>query len=64
MQKRKVGKIKNLSYNHDDESLEVTVVITDPKFKKEFLRELTLSGNLSFEGDKLIFIPGEEDASL
>lgn len=56
---RKVGKIKNLKINQEDDSLEVTIKIEDPKFKKELLRNLDLSGKLKFEEDTLIFVQEE-----
>lgn len=61
MKKNEVGKIKNIKYNESNEDLELTITITDPKFRKKILRDLSLSGNLEFEGDKLIFTPSEED---
>jgi len=62
MQKNNVGKIKNILFNEEDGSLELTVSITDPKFKKKILRDLSLSGKLIIENDKIIFVSGDDDA--
>jgi hypothetical protein len=59
MKKETVGKIKNIKLS-DSNELELTIQITDAKFKKKILRDLSLSGNLEFEGDQIIFIPTEE----
>lgn len=41
-----VGKIKNLSLNEDTQQLDITITITDEKFKRKILRDLFLSGNI------------------
>lgn len=61
MKKKEVGKIKNIKYNEDTDDLELTVIIVDPKFKKKILRDLSLSGNLIIENEKLIFLPEKEE---
>lgn len=58
---QKVGKIKKIIYNQDIDSLDVVIEIVDKKFQKKLLRDLTFSGNLSVDGDKLIYISSEED---
>tara|TARA_R100000152_G_C6742775_1_gene166520 strand:- start:716 stop:907 length:192 start_codon:yes stop_codon:yes gene_type:complete len=63
MKTRDVGKIKNIAYNQETSDLEITVVVTDSKFKKKILRDLALAGNIKFSNNKLIYIPiieGEE----
>lgn len=55
-----VGKIKNLSLNEDTQQLDITITITDEKFKRKILRDLFLSGNILFEKDKIIFNESEE----
>ena len=57
--KKEVGKIKNLSVNSDNDDLEILVKITDSKFKKKILRDLSLSGHIKFEGDKMIYVDGD-----
>jgi hypothetical protein len=63
---QKVGKIKQIIYNEDNDSLDVVIEIVDKKFQKKLLRDLTFSGNLSVDGDELIYISSEEneDAAL
>ena len=56
MDKKQVGKIKNIGYNSDSGELEVTIRITDSKFKKKLLRDLDLAGSIKFEGNKLIYL--------
>lgn len=51
MNKVKVGKIKNFIFNQKTNDLEITLIITDNKFKKKVIRDFSLSGDLSFEGD-------------
>lgn len=58
----KVGKIKAIIYNDEDDSLDVVFEITDKKFQKKLLRDLTFSGNLTIEDDKLIYVSSEEDS--
>ena len=54
MNQRTVGRIKALSIDEDTGLLNLIVEVSDNKFKKKILRDLTLSGKLSFEGDKMI----------
>ena len=56
-----VGNIKNINYKTESGDLEVTVVITNNKFKKKLLRDLSLSGNIKFVGNELIYVPNIED---
>lgn len=62
MKELKVGKIKKITYNEDDDSLILHIEITDKKFQKKILRDLTLSGNLEVIGTQLIFKDGEGNA--
>ena len=55
MNKNTVGRIKNISINEDTGELNVLIVVTDSKFKKKLLRDLSLSGNIKFENDKVVF---------
>jgi hypothetical protein len=59
-----VGRIKFISLNEETQDLEVTILISDPKFKKKILRDLSLSGNLTIDGDKLIYESEEKNAKL
>lgn len=60
MKTKDVGKIKNIIYNEETTVLEITVVVTDAKFKKKILRDLALAGNIMFSNNKLIYIPNIE----
>lgn len=62
MNNKVIGRIKNLVISPESDSLEVTILVTDPKFKKKLLRDLSLSGNLKVEGTDLIFVSGDDDA--
>jgi|TARA_R110001583_G_scaffold16234_12_gene66264 sporulation protein YlmC with PRC-barrel domain len=55
MRKEEVGRIKNLSINEDTGQLEVLIIITNGKFRKKLLRDLSLSGNIIFDKDKVVF---------
>ena len=55
MRKEVVGRIKNIKINEDTSDLEVTIVVTDSKFRKKLLRDLSLSGNIIFVKDKVVF---------
>lgn len=64
MIKKEVGKIKNFIFNQKTNNLEITLIITDNKFKKKVLRDFSLSGDISFDKDIVIYnanIKGEED---
>lgn len=60
MKSKEIGKIKNIKLDEETQELELTIRISDPKFKKKILRDLSLSGNLIIENDNLIFIPEPE----
>lgn len=55
MTSQKVGRVKNVSINPETGDVELTIAITDSKFKKQLIRDLSLSGNLRIEGEALIF---------
>ncbi len=61
MNETTVGKIKNISFNSEDETLEVTVVISNKKFQKKLLRDLSLHGKIKFESNKLIYLDNIEE---
>ena len=58
-----VGRIKNININLDSEELEVTISISDKKFQKKIIRDLSAAGKIKFDGDKIIFI-GDDDGSI
>lgn len=62
MNEKVIGRIKNLVITPENGGLEVTILVTDPKFKKKLLRDLSLSGNLKVEGTDVIFVSGDDDA--
>ena len=51
-----VGKIKNINYDSETEELEILVKISDNKFKKKILRDLSLSGHIYFESNELVYV--------
>jgi hypothetical protein len=55
MKEVEVGKIKNFIFNPEVNSLELTLIITDNKFKKKILRDFSLAGKLSFCGDSVVY---------
>tara|TARA_B100001029_G_C14877403_1_gene348022 strand:- start:468 stop:659 length:192 start_codon:yes stop_codon:yes gene_type:complete len=63
MNSENVGYIKNIQYNPDSKNMEVTFVVTDNKFKKKLLRDLSLSGIIEVSGDKISFTGNKEDNS-
>jgi len=61
MKEETVGKIKNFSYNSEDDVLEVTITIINKKYQKKFLRDLFLSGHVKMVGDKLVYVDTEDE---
>ena len=55
MESRTVGKIKNVEYNSENNDLEVTISVTDAKFKKKLIRDLSLLGKIKFDGDNIVY---------
>ena len=64
MLEQKVGRIKNIKINTETENLEVLVEITDAKFKKKLIRDLSLIGKISFKDDVIIYHSEEKDGDL
>ena len=64
MKNKIIGKIKNIRYDPDSGELEALVVFLDEKFKKKLLRDLSLSGDIVFDGKNVIFNEGDNDAEL
>jgi hypothetical protein len=56
MKEEKVGTIKNIKYNNETNDMEITVIITDNKFKKKILRDFSLMGKLRVDEESLIYI--------
>jgi len=52
---KSVGRIKNIKYNSETNDMEIVIFITDNKFKKKLLRDLSLSGKIKFEDDEVLF---------
>ena len=63
MKKTDVGKIKSIELNENTQQLELTIIVTDPKFKKKLLRDLSLSGNIAVENGKLVYVDTEEHSA-
>lgn len=61
MNERVVGKIRNITYFKEEDALDFTIRVTDPKFKKKLLRDLSLAGKIKIEGDKIVYIDTTED---
>lgn len=64
MKKKQIGKIKNFIFDEKTNNLEITLIITDNKFKKKIIRDFSLRGDLSFDGDLVMYnanIEGKEN---
>lgn len=55
MKEKEVGKIKSFKYNTVSNDLEITIKITDSKFKKKILRDFSLAGKLKVEKDIVLY---------
>ena len=55
MLNQNVGRIKNIEYNPDSKEMEITFVVTDNKFKKKILRDMSLSGSIEVKGEQISF---------
>ncbi len=64
MKSKIIGKIKNIKYDPESRELEAVIIFLDEKFKKKLLRDLALSGDITFDGKNVIFKHGDEDAEL
>lgn len=58
---KNVGYIKNIKYNYENKDMEVTFVVTDNKFKKKLLRDMSLAGKLEVKGEQIYFTGNKED---
>jgi hypothetical protein len=64
---KSVGRIKNIKYDPETNDMEIVICVTDNKFKKKILRDLSLSGKIKFEGDEILFtsnITGSIDGQI
>jgi len=61
MTEKEIGKIKNFLYNPKSNDLEITIRVTDAKFKKKILRDFSLAGKLKVEKDIVIYNSEEEE---
>lgn len=61
MKEKEVGKIKSFSYDTNTDDLEITIRITDPKFKKKILRDFSLAGKLKVEKDIVLYNSEESE---
>ena len=51
MKETNIGKIKNFIFDTKNNNLELTLIITDNKFKKKLVRDFSLDGKLIVDGD-------------
>lgn len=61
MKEKEVGKIKSFSYDTVSNNLEITIRVTDSKFKKKILRDFSLAGKLKVEDDIVLYNSEEVD---
>jgi len=62
-----IGKIKNIRYDSETNDMELVICVTNNKFKKKLIRDLSLSGKIRFEGDEIFFtsnIKGSIDGQI
>ncbi len=64
MKNKIIGKIKNIKYNPDNGDLEALVIFLDEKFKKKLLRDLSLSGDITFDGKNVMFKDESDNAKI
>jgi predicted nicotinamide N-methyase len=50
-----IGRIKNIRYDAITNDMEIVIVITDNKFKKKIIRDMSLAGKIEFDGDTVLF---------
>ncbi len=55
MSSKKIGKVKNIKYNSETKDMELTLIITDNKFKKKILRDLSLGGEIEIDGENIMY---------
>jgi hypothetical protein len=63
MLNKNIGHIKNIKYNSDTRDMEVTFVVTDSKFKKKLIRDMSLSGMIEINGEQISYTGNKEDNS-
>jgi hypothetical protein len=56
-----IGHIKNIKYDPDTKDMEVILVVTNNKFKKKLLRDLSLSGRLEINGEQILYTGNKQD---
>lgn len=61
MKEKEVGKIKSFSYDTVSDDLEITIRVTDSKFKKKLLRDFSLAGKLKVKEDIVLYNLEEVD---
>lgn len=61
MKEKEVGKIKSFRYDTNTDDLEITIRITDPKFRKKIMRDFSLAGKLKVEEDIVLYNSEEVD---
>lgn len=64
MKNKIIGKIKNIKYNPENGDLEALIIFLDEKFKKKLLRDLSLSGDITFDGKNVIFKDENDNAKI
>lgn len=61
MKEKEVGKIKSFSYDTISNDLEITIRVTDSKFKKKILRDFSLAGKLKVKKDIVLYNSEESE---
>ena len=61
MKEKEVGKIKSFRYDTNTDDLEITIRITDPKFRKKIMRDFSLAGKLKVKEDIVLYNSEEVD---
>jgi len=61
MKEKEVGKVKSFRYDIKADDLEITIKITDPKFKKKIMRDFSLAGKLKVQEDIVLYNSEEVD---
>jgi len=61
MKDLRIGSIKNIKYNDVTNDMEITITVTDNKFKKKILRDFSLDGKIMIEEKEIIYITNTKD---
>lgn len=61
MKEKEVGKIKSFLYDTISNDLEITIRVTDSKFKKKILRDFSLAGKLKVKKDIVLYNSEESE---